>query len=1438
MEASDTNGVRVQKQPTISGCGVECSRFIEYWVPVQLSNIQLEQYCATLLSNSLSLCSSSRTDPVGALRDIFVSARKCCDHPYLVDTDLQQLLVKDLPVDQYLDVGIKASGKLQFLEKLLLELKNRSLRALVLFQSIGSFGRDSISIGDILDDFLQQRYGADSYERIDGDIPRHKKLAAMNNYNKDLGRFVFLLEARACLPSIKLVSVDAVVIFGSDWSPANDIRNLQKVQLESQFEQIKIFRLYTSCTVEEKVLINAKNGDSVPIQNAQPNYSHSLLMWGAKCLFDELQEFHHHFGASSSTASCDQSQANDVMRELLSILPRNDENGSRLESSSHFLISRALQVQGPQIYYSKEILLLGESKIQCHAEELPQMFWTKLLEGKAPHWKYSSVSQQRNRKRVQGNGNQYTQKDEYNKVEKKRGKLAENNVDLYSRKKRKNEDKEVVINKEGAVESYGGNLDGSDAQGTLHDAQSCLHLRLKPQISRLCEALSLEGEVKDMVDNFLDYVINSRVVNQEPATILQAFQLALCWTAASLVKWKIDHKKSLALARNHLCYGCSEDEAECVYAILRGLKKPFLRHRENLKVTQNTRAPEKVDEVPTANLSLSRSSVLMHNKVKVEIEDWPLNQECSDKDVIENPILEEREIPFSTKEIQHKCSKQMEKLLKEQEEERNKIYKKFEVEKGELENEHSLEAFFITQLIRDGPLRTEKLKALEDEHARKIRECENQLNIHLKELEERQLAARNDSQQKEASSGGAEHRGLINNVGSISEARDQVGIIQTNGGEAAQQANPIEAAAVIEEPAQCQPENGHILENRYVQLPSFGERVSDGLTLGALIPDGVDTTAYEHREDSVDRPMSVVPDGADTVPEHGLESLDEVEIALPDGVDTAPENVVKVGNAYEHREDPYSPTSVGYQDASGQLVASPTSYQDAAIPPNQGHIYGLREESASQQIIDKAPDSRTEVSKQPYPKGTEVAVQVACPPHAPQQTIDRPSDSNNDDASDQPHPEMLCADIAVQVPCPAHTSQDTIDMPPVASLPSDRSCSEVSGAELSMQVPFPTPCPHTADAITHQWREEGLNTQNISNHFTPEPLIPPDPQRATTHLGYLETGLTRLASLSGATQIALPNSSDPLQNELDRLRLESDLATGLYLDTKSKLKTDCEKEIEVMIAQIREKYDRKIEEAEAEYSSKQNELLANQNKVMKNKILAEAFRTKCVHLLASAAQAARQDAISSIAQQLPSSSSLASPLFNPRPPSAILHNNNDTAIRHPINLPDPQPMRSSASVQVMSTSASMCTPRPPIIGRFPSPCNNSQGQSEVRAPVPHLQPFRQTILALPHGAIPPRPPLIRSFSPRSVTNVPLPSAQNSGILQHDHPAGPSGAPHDSGYALDLLTTISRQIMANLPNSLQLPPPNSTIPSSPDVQQPSIGNRNTAEAEVLCLSDDD
>ncbi|KAL0348999.1 UNVERIFIED_CONTAM: hypothetical protein Sangu_1127700 [Sesamum angustifolium] len=88
--------------------------------------------------------------------------------------------------------------------------------------------------------------------------------------------------------------------------------------------------------------------------------------------------------------------------------------------------------------------------------------------------------------------------------------------------------------------------------------------------------------------------------------------------------------------------------------------------------------------------------------------------------------------------------------------------------------------------------------------------------------------------------------------------------------------------------------------------------------------------------------------------------------------------------------------------------------------------------------------------------------------------------------------------------------------------------------------------------------------------------------------------------------------TDPLQSELERIRKETELLDKNHEDKTSQLKSDCEKEIQEMIAQIRKKYEVKLQESEAAFRLKRNELYKNQTKVLMNKILAEAFRSKCL----------------------------------------------------------------------------------------------------------------------------------------------------------------------------------------------------------------------------------
>lgn len=59
-------------------CRYGLSKFAEYWVPVHLSNVQIEQYCESLVSNTVTLCSNTKNDSVYSLRELLTLTRKVC----------------------------------------------------------------------------------------------------------------------------------------------------------------------------------------------------------------------------------------------------------------------------------------------------------------------------------------------------------------------------------------------------------------------------------------------------------------------------------------------------------------------------------------------------------------------------------------------------------------------------------------------------------------------------------------------------------------------------------------------------------------------------------------------------------------------------------------------------------------------------------------------------------------------------------------------------------------------------------------------------------------------------------------------------------------------------------------------------------------------------------------------------------------------------------------------------------------------------------------------------------------------------------------------------------------------------------------------------------------------------------------------------------------
>lgn len=668
------------------------ANFKEYWVPVDLASVQVEQYCNIVMENIDSLCSVSKKTDSGSLRDILLSLRKCCNHPYLVDVSLQSLQRKGLSEVEFLDADINASSKLQLLDNILSELRLEGQRVLILFQMIGRSG--TISLGDILDDHIRQRFGVDSYERIDGGLPANKKQAALQKFNsKDSGRFVFLLEKRACGSSIKLSSIDTVIIFDSDWNPISDLRALQKIHIDNQVEYLKVFRFYCPYTVEERVLISAKQEYSLDnnLENFSATVCHLLLKWGIAHLFEKYEKLHDVNNLDLKLTSVSRNEnLKSLSQDMLTRACHISEVDNTLENSVIAIVPR----EGG---YGKGVPLLGESDSQLTAEKMPtNIFWTMLLKGRSIRKHVATGQMQRPRRKVQyyeGSPTKSVSDSDDVDAKKKRRRVSgtldpisisswlkdakkslasekeitENNIQMNSdgakqasnesvkddcgkfshltRKKSSTDilygkhpspcsgscdvDTEIVgsdcetinaksyremtdggykrsslaaeyafMTKEhdhsfphsflSAPTSHGQELNGSGAaydsanpegfangntetedKKAQHVAQQSLHDRIKPDLVKLCKILQLPGEVTKMAEEYLAHVSKDYWLQKESASVLQAVEISLCWTAAESLKYNVDVEKSLELAKGHLNFACKREDVDSVYFKLR-----------------------------------------------------------------------------------------------------------------------------------------------------------------------------------------------------------------------------------------------------------------------------------------------------------------------------------------------------------------------------------------------------------------------------------------------------------------------------------------------------------------------------------------------------------------------------------------------------------------------------------------------------------------------------------------------------------------------------------------------------------------------------------------------------------------------------------------------------------------------------------------------------
>src|SRR5947207_2276206 len=78
-----------------------------------------------------------------------------------------------------------------------------------------------------------------------------------------LDLFVFVLSTRAGGLGINLTAADTVIFYDSDWNPTVDSQAMDRAHRLGQTKQVTVYRLITRNSIEERILLRAKQKEEV-----------------------------------------------------------------------------------------------------------------------------------------------------------------------------------------------------------------------------------------------------------------------------------------------------------------------------------------------------------------------------------------------------------------------------------------------------------------------------------------------------------------------------------------------------------------------------------------------------------------------------------------------------------------------------------------------------------------------------------------------------------------------------------------------------------------------------------------------------------------------------------------------------------------------------------------------------------------------------------------------------------------------------------------------------------------------------------------------------------------------------------------------------------------------------------------------------------------------
>ncbi|KAI9722083.1 MAG: hypothetical protein M1828_004897 [Chrysothrix sp. TS-e1954] len=210
------------------------------------SSLQAKLY-KQLKNNNKLMVSDGKGGKTGVrgLSNMLMQLRKLCNHPYVFEEVENQINPMGLTND---DIW-RVAGKFELLDRILPKFKATGHRILMFFQMT--------QIMNIMEDYM--RYRQFQYLRLDGSTKSDERADLLKDFNAEGSPyFVFLLSTRAGGLGLNLQTADTVVIFDSDWNPFQDLQAQDRAHRIGQKNEVRILRLISSNSIEEKILERAQ----------------------------------------------------------------------------------------------------------------------------------------------------------------------------------------------------------------------------------------------------------------------------------------------------------------------------------------------------------------------------------------------------------------------------------------------------------------------------------------------------------------------------------------------------------------------------------------------------------------------------------------------------------------------------------------------------------------------------------------------------------------------------------------------------------------------------------------------------------------------------------------------------------------------------------------------------------------------------------------------------------------------------------------------------------------------------------------------------------------------------------------------------------------------------------------------------------------------------